>query len=143
MKISGYIMMLLVVGAVFFIFAQMISEANENYPSTNINSSVWDSKYDFANGINNDTAPLQQAFSDIENPDKGWFSKLISGIAAIPWAVIKLPVILFSALAMGGIMVTGFLGIFGIPAYIVTVVLIMMVVWGIIKLIEAFHRWYL
>lgn len=148
MKLSTLFEILLVVGVVFFIFAMMVNEANDTY-SANLTltgssyaNGSYSSDYDFATQINATIAPVQGALSDITDTDKGWFSKIVSGITAIPWAVITLPVAIFQSIKIGSTMITGFLALFGIPAYIILVVLIMVVVWAVVKLVELFHRWY-
>lgn len=140
MKISTFVSLLLGVGVVFFIFAQMATESNTAY-NTNINTSKWDQKYNYANRVNNTISPIQTAFSNIEDDNVGWFSKLSSGIVAIPRAVIALPVLLFSSFSIGGEMITGFMNEIGAPVYLLTVGLIMLIIWGIFKLLEVYQRW--
>jgi hypothetical protein len=143
-------MMLLCVGGVIFIFASMVHEANIYYPDADLNSSEWgtykdnntvNSKYDFASQVNDKIKPIKTAIEKIQDSDTGWFSKIVSGIAAIPYAVIILPVLLFDALTIGGTLITGFMTTLGIPSYIITVALIMMIVWGVFKILEAYQRW--
>lgn len=140
MKISTFLLILVTVGVVFFLFASMVSEANSYY-GTDINSSEWDEEYDYANTINTKITPLKTSLETIETPETGWFIKILAGIAAIPKAVTLLPTLLFSGFSIGSSMFTGFFTILGIPGYILTVVLISITIWGVIKLIEVFQRW--
>jgi len=128
------------VGVIFFVFAQMATEANTKY-STNINNTDWDTKYNYASRVNNTIAPIKTAFENIEDDNVGWFSKLTSGIAAIPRAVIALPVLLFSSFSIGGEMIGNFATTLGIPLFIVNIFLIILIVWGIFKLVEIYQRW--
>lgn len=143
-------MMLLCVGGIIFIFANMVHEANIYYPDADLNSSDWgtyednntvSSDYDFASEVDSKIQPIKSAIEKIQDSETGWFSKIVSGIAAIPYAVIILPVLVIDALTIGGALITGFMAMLGIPAYITTVALIMMVVWGIFKILEAYQRW--
>ena len=140
MKISAYISIILVIGIVFFIFAMMGQEAAVNYPAAGINSSAV-VQYDYSTQINSTIAPVQGALQNIESSDTGWFSKITSGLAAIPYAVILIPRLLFDSILYGGAITTGILGSFGVPTYILFVVLIMIVVWAVFKLLEIYQRW--
>jgi len=141
MKISTFISILLVVGGIFFLFASMVAETNTQYPDADINSSIWSNKYNYADRINTSIAPIQQAFVDIEDDNLGWFTKLVSGIAAIPRAIITLPILIFSGFAIGGEMITGFATAIKLPAYILQVILVMLIAWGLFKLVDTFARW--
>jgi predicted PurR-regulated permease PerM len=140
MKISTFVATIVIIGAVFFLFAQMVKEGNSTY-SSNINSSEWDTKYDYVNRVNDTIAPIQKSFNDIQDENNGWFTKLTAGITAIPRAIISIPVMLFSAFSIGGGFISGVFTAFGLPVYLLTVALLLLVIWGIFKLIELFGRW--
>ena len=140
MKISAYISIILVVGVVFFIFAMMGQEAATNYPAAGINSSAV-VQYDYSVQINNSIAPMQSAMQSIESSDTGWFSKITSGLAAIPYAVILIPRLLFNSIVYGGAITSGVFMSLGTPTYIILVVLIMIVVWAVLKSAEVYQRW--
>lgn len=140
MKLSVFLATLLLVGAVFFVFATMIDESN-SILGTDINTSSWKNQYDYATNINATVAPIEAKLKVIDQ-DESWFSKLTAGITAIPYAVITFVIGIFAGFSIGGAMATGFLTTLGVPAYIITVVIIMIVTWGIAKLIELLHRWY-
>lgn len=143
MKISTYIELMLVVGVIFFVFAMMINESAIQYPETNMTDNEMADKYDFSTQINNSFAPLSSAIQQVGNPDVGFFSKLASGLAAIPYAVILLPSVAIQTLAYGFTLLTGGFIALSVPVYILTVVFIIMLVWVVIKLIEVFQRWYI
>jgi hypothetical protein len=141
MKLSTFLMTLLVVGAVFYVFAAMIDESNTNL-GTDINSSAWKDKYDYASNIQNLTAPIETKLKVLDS-DEAWYSKIAAGLSAVPYALITFVIGMFAGFSIGGTMATGFLTAFAIPSYIIGVVIIMIVTWGITKLIEAIYRWYL
>ena len=140
MKISTFIGILVVIGVIFFVFASMVNESNSYY-GTSIDSENLTGKYDYASSINSSIDPIRKSLETIESEDTGWFTKITAGIAAIPRAVTLLPVMLYSAFSIGGSMITGFFTTLGIPNYILTVALILVLVWGVFKLIEVFQRW--
>jgi hypothetical protein len=143
MKISTFIAILVIVGAVFFIYAQMVSEANTNYADANINSGAWNSSYDYSSTINGSVAPLQSSLSQLTNENTGWFSKIAAGIAAIPLAITLLPNLLINGFGIANNMITGFFTVFGLPAYLILVCFLLLTTWGIFKLLEALQRWQL
>ena len=140
MKISSFIMILLMIGMVFFVFSQMASEANTKY-GPKINNTDWETKYNYVSRVNSTISPLKSSFDNIEDDNIGWFSKLTSGIAAIPRAVIALPALLVSSFSIGGEMISNFATALGVPVFILNIFLTALIVWGIFKLIEAFQRW--
>ena len=141
MNFSTFITVILLAGGFFFIFAQMTNEAQDLYPEANINDSQIEGQYDYVNDVNDTISPLQETFKKIEDPEVGWFSKLVSGIAAVPYAIIKIPGLVFSTFGYGGSLVFGILTTFSFPTYLLILVGVMIVVWGITKLISVYHRW--
>jgi hypothetical protein len=139
MKLSVLVTFILLTSAVFFIFSQMVSESNDLYGS-NINSSEWDSKYDYVNDINGTISPLYQKFTVIQDETQGFFTKLAAGITAIPYAVIVFPQVIFGSLVVTGKISTGFLAALAIPGYIITLLLVGILTWALFKLLEFFQR---
>jgi len=140
MKISTFIMIILVISGFFFIFGSMSKEAKLYYPDANINDSQWYGKYDYVSRVNTSIAPLQTSFETIQDENKGWFTKLTSGIAAIPAAVIAIPTLLFGSFVMGGSLITGLFTTMNVDIYLIILACVMVVVWGIFKLIGMYNR---
>jgi hypothetical protein len=134
-------MVILVISGFFFIFGLMSEETKIYYPEANLNDSAWAGKYDYVDSINESIAPLQNSFNKIQDENVGWFSKLTSGIAAIPAAVIAIPTLLFGSFITGGAVITGTFTTLKIHIYFIVLVCVMIVVWGIFKLIEMYNRW--
>ena len=140
MKISTLITILLFVGVVFFAINLMVSEAEDKY-GTDINTTSWKGKYDYAESINESVDPLIGAIDDIANEDKGWLEKVGAGFTGIISAVILLPAIVWDSFRMGGGLITGVFSSIGLPAYLISVFIIALIVWGVFKLVEFFQRW--
>jgi hypothetical protein len=140
MRFSTLITMLLVTGVILFVAGMMIEEADMVY-NTDINTSKWEGKYDYATQVNSSINPLIDSFEKIQDEDIGWFTKLTAGISAVPKAVVLIPSLIFQSLRMGGNLITGVLTSLSIPLYIITVAIIMLLVWGVFKLVEFFQRW--
>lgn len=141
MKISTFVMVILAIAGVISVFVLMTQEAATNYPAQNINTESWSGSYDYSSEINETISPLQETFSKIEDENTGWFTKLTSGIAAIPLAVIRIPVLLFKTFSIGGSLVLSSFAAFHLPLALAVIVGVMILVWGIFKLIEIYQRW--
>lgn len=141
MKISTFIFFLLVISGFFFIFGLMSQEGANLYPSANINDSEWRNQYDYVDEVNETIAPMQTAFEDIQDENKGWFSKVVSGIAAVPAAVVAIPTLVLGSFTSFGSLVSGLFLTLKVPPYLLLLVLVMVIVWGVFKLIEVYQRW--
>lgn len=141
MKLSTFIMMFLIIAGFMFVFGLMSSEAKTYYPNATINDSAWVGKYDFSEEINSSTAPLIESLEDIQNEETGWFSSVLSGIVAVPKAVIGLAKLFLGSFSHGSSIITGTLFTLGISATLVAIIIIMIIVWGIMKLIAIYQRW--
>lgn len=140
MNFSTFVMFLLVVSGIFFMFASMTAETNSQYSDANINTSQWEGRYDYVAGINSTIAPLKQKFDVITDEKQGFFTKLASGIAAIPYAIIIFPQVVFGGLSLGSNVSVGLLAALAIPSYIILLVTVMILVWALFKLVEFFQR---
>jgi len=141
MKISTSIQIFLVIAAFMFIFGLMSQESKDYYPDANINDTEWYGQYDYSSQINNSITPLKNSFEVIGDSEKGWWSKITSGIVAIPQAVIAFAGLTIGSFYYGGAMVTGTLTTLKVPIILIVIIIIMIVVWGIFKLVETYQRW--
>ena len=155
MKISSFIIFLIIVSAVFATYGLMVYDANEQYHDTipnyvNLSSAEWSDggatgvagggKFDFVDGINGTVGPLQDKFKVLSNENEGWFSKLTAGITAIPYAILLVPDVLWNTVVMGTLIITAFLTVLGIPVWFIIAGSVMVLVWAIFKLLEFFQR---
>jgi len=140
MKLSTFVQYILLVGAVFFIFALVVQDINDNYSDVDINTTEWEDQYDYVSNINSTISPLETKFKVIQDEEAGFFTKLTAGITAIPYAVIIFPQVIFGSLEIGGNITTGFLTALAIPAYIIMVVMVSILIWSLFKLLEFFQR---
>lgn len=141
MKISTLVITILMCAAVVAMFTLMLDEAKVKYPNANIDTSEWDNNYSYSEQINDSIAPMQEAFNDIQDENKGWFSKIATGIVAVPLAVINIPILLFKVFGIGGNMVASAFSYFNFPVAILSIFIIAIIVWGVFKLVEIYNRW--
>lgn len=140
MKISSFVTIILIIAAVFFIFALMVGEVNDQYPTSSLNSSEYDSQYDYIGNINDTFFPIESAFRTIQDENAGWFSKLSEGITAIPYALLIIPQALFGSLVYGGNIMVAFFTLWNLPAKIITLGIVILLMWGVFKLVEFFNK---
>jgi len=141
MKFSTFVIFLLFVSGIFFIFAMMYTEGNQQFSGVNASSAEWNSSYDYLAKVNSTVSPLEVKFKTIQDENAGWFSKLAAGISAMPYAVIIFPQVIFGALELSGGMTTGFLTALAIPGYLILLILVSLLIWGIFKLVEQFTQY--
>jgi len=141
MKISAMLFFVLIIAGFIFIFASMINEANTQYPSANINATVWNSsKYNYAGNIESQLKPLQDRFAQITDTDTGFFTKIGAGIIAIPYAIILVPSVVIGSMGVLGNIATSLLTDMGIPAALILLVTIGILIWGVLKMVEFFNK---
>lgn len=140
MRLSAVFYLIIMIGGIFFTFASMVQEANTTFPDADINSSAWDSQYDLSDSVSNYVAPLEYSFRHISDPNVGFFTKIGLGLVAIPYAIISFPLVAFNVLALGMNIIIGFAVTLSIPTKIITLITLLGVVFGIMKLIELWQR---
>ena len=139
MKISTLISVMVMVSAIFFIFSSMVQESNEQYPEVNINSSDWEDRYDYVEDINSSVYPIEEKLKVIQDENAGFFTKIGAGITALPYAIIVVPHATFNSISIASKMIIDFFMVFGLPSYIITIALLLLLVWAIFKLVEFFQ----
>lgn len=138
MRLSGFILMILVVGLIFAIVGSIVSDFETQYPDVEVNKS-WSSKYDFSSEINEIVSPLKTRFETIT--DTGWFSRIEAGITAVPIAIITVPAVLFKTVSYGITIFSGVGADVGIPPAIITFGIIAILVIIIFALVAFWRRY--
>ena len=139
MKISSFVKFMVIIAAVFFIFALMIKDIADYYPDANINISEWEDKYDYIDDINKTTAPIEKKLQAIQDTDSGWF-QLALGVTAIPYAIMVVAVSVFGGIGFAGEMIVNFFAVFNLPAQIVAAAILLLSLFGIFKLLEWYQK---
>lgn len=126
MKISGYILIVLMISFCFTLVGNIVYDMNVYYPDINIDTSSWNASYDYSMQINKSISGLQERFEILGDEEKGWFPKLTAGISVIPLVIIYIPTILFDTIGFGTKIMVGVLPDIGIPAWVITYLIIAM-----------------
>jgi len=140
MKLSVMITFVLIISAVFFMFALMVNEGKIDNPDANPNITEWENQYNYVNDVNDTVAPLIDKLQKVSDPEQGWFVRIVSGIAAVPYFILLVPQVMFGAFIYESQIIISFLGVFAIPAFIVGIVLISLILFIVFKLVEFFQR---
>lgn len=140
MKISVFVVVLLMIGVILFVVVEMVKEAEQIY-DIEINKTEWEGKYDYAAELNDSFQPIKKSIDSIADEEKGWLEKVGAGFTGIIAAVIFLPSLVGHMGLLGGQLITGLGGSLGIPGYLLLVFIMMIFIWGIFKLLEFLQRW--
>lgn len=140
MKISLMITFIIIVGIVFLGFTTMSNDLNTQYTNgTEINTSLWSGKYNYTNQVNNSISPLVEDFNNIADENSGWFTRLGSGIVAIPHAVVGVASLALTSLGSLGGIVSNAGNAIGIPPAVIygfIVILTIMVLTGLLSFFQ-------
>ena len=115
-------------------------EAQTYYPEANIDDSEWVGQYNYAEEINESTYDIQVALNNIGDENKGWFVNILSGIAAIPKAVIGLVSLVLKSFYLGGVIITGTLTTLNVSSTIIWIIIAAILIWGIFKLVDYYYK---
>lgn len=88
MRTSTIIYMILILGIITISFGIYGSELNNAYPNDNEINTTFENDYDFSTEVQSKTEDLKGYIENAQDADNGWFTRIASGIIAIPWAVI-------------------------------------------------------
>lgn len=121
-------------------YAMMVSEANNQFSDSGLNSSEWEDRYDYIDDINETFSPLEQSLKTVQDEETGWFDKIQEGLSALPYVLIIVPQTVFGSLVFGGEIIVGFFGAWNLPSKIVVLATVILLVWAIFKLIEYFNK---
>lgn len=139
MKLSGYILIILMTGLCFAIVGSIVNDFAVYYPDVQINTS-WETKYNYANSINQSVSGVKERFDIIEDEDTGWFTKLTAGIEAVPLAIITVPRVMFETIATGFTIVSDLGKEIGIPPFVITITIIAIIIIVLFALVSFWHR---
>lgn len=145
MKLSGYVLIFLLVGIVFISWNLLIEDFEKNYVETGISnvsgvSSNYTDKFDYSDSINDSIGPMFVSFQELGD-DAEWYEKLIATGFAIPKIIIGFPIAI-ATIAINSINgLTLFFNILGIPEVIVIAAMIGLIVYIVFKFVELWRSY--
>lgn len=140
MKITTVMTFIVLVGIIMLGFKSLSSDLNTSYNDNQINTSKWDTKYNKIEDVNGSVGKLVDKFQKITDEDAGFFTKIGSGIVAIPYAVILFPLIALEGAATLVTIMTTAAADFGVPPQIVVGFIVLITIFIVAKLLEYFQK---
>ena len=113
-------------------------ELNQIYSDNPIDTSNF-SGYDKIETIRNSTDDIYENFQTLGAEDKSWFQKIGAGIVAIPYAVIKMPIMVVVAIGALTEFITNGLGGF-VPYPIILASITFLIIYAVREFLQFFQR---
>ncbi len=139
MKLSMFILLILVVGLSFSLVGSIIHDFETQYPEVNVNT-TWEDDYDYSSEINESVYGIKTRFDIIGSEETGWFSKLTAGISAVPLAIIFIPVVIFKTMAYAINIISSIPKIISVPPYVIIFGIVALIVVILFGLVSFWHR---
>lgn len=139
MKISEYIIIVLIIGMSFTAFGMILTDLETSYPDIEINKTVWEGKYNFTERINDSAFELKEKLDDIANPT-GWTDFALTTITAMPTVVANVALILLFSMGRGSDIFSGILSSLGVPPIIIGVGTVIIIILVLFAAISFYHR---
>ena len=142
MDLKGYVLSVLLVGLVITTVGLIVSDLETQYPDVDVNTSSWAGKWNYVEDINDSVDDLKTSLEKLGDEEVGWFTKLVEGALAIPWAVIKMiSTTLFFATTKGIIIISEIGLTLGLPPTILAFGIVALIVIIVFKLMQFWRRY--
>ena len=138
MKISEYIIIVLIIGMSFTAFTMIINDLETQYPDVSINKTSWEGEYNYSDAINVSASSLKSDIDKIGDETGGW--QVFSAIVAIPKAVLNVVSILFLSIVFGLSIFSGILDTIGVPPFVTMVGTVIIIIVVLFAAISFYHR---
>ncbi len=140
MKLSGYILIIIMVASLFLMMGSIVNDMNTWYPAVTVDTS-WNNSYSsYATEINKSMYGLQTSLEKIGDAN-GWFSAVVSGITAIPKAITTIPKVIFQSMGFGINILSDTAQEIGIPPVIVAMGIISLIVIIMFAIVSFWQRY--
>lgn len=145
-KMVTFAGMILLVSAIFIIVGFMLDDFDSYYIDSGISdaqklNSTYRTGFDETDSLNSTVSPIKEAFDDIGDEDAGWWEITLGSLEALPIAIISLPGVFFSILAIGISQLTTFSLNLNIPSALALVGVVGILIYGLFKMVETFRRY--
>jgi len=135
MKLSSYILLILMIGLVFALVGNIIHNFETQYPDVSINTS-WENKYNYQEELAQNQTTLMRMIEKMNDEETGWFFRTLIGVAAVPVAIFTAIAIMLNSLKYGTIIITNLGKDIGIPSFVIPfaiTALTIIILWGILS----------
>jgi len=138
MRVTEILLVVVVIGVFAYLTISGSQQINEIYIDNPIDTSNF-SGYDKIEDISEDANDIYKNFQTLGAEDTSWFQKIGAGIVAIPYAVIKMPIMVVTAITA----LTTFIddGLGGkVPATIIFACITILIIMGVREFLQFFQR---
>lgn len=140
MKLGTFVMMILVVALALAMYGYAIADMQTAYPEVQVNTSSWSGSYDYISEINESTSAIKEDFRKIGD-SQTWFGGALTGLVAIPSAVINAVKLILDSISYGNSILTGVLtDVLHVPPAIIYIMEVGLLVVVIFALISFWQR---
>lgn len=137
MRISGYVMLVLMIGLIFTSVSLIVDDLSNHY-DTDANFS--EDGFIYGTETSSSMKGLQTSLETLGDEDQGWFSKLGAGITAIPYAVIASVGEIFKSQGYLSSMITKTGSQLNLSPNVIGILITMLVISVIFAIITFLHR---
>lgn len=138
MRATEYLIIVVMIGVFAYLTISGSEQLNESYPDNPIETSNF-SGYDKVESIRNSTDDIYKNFQVLGSEDSSWYSKIGAGIVAIPYAVIKLPIMVVVAITALSEFITEGLGD-KVPYPIILAMVTFLIIYAVREFLQFFQR---
>ena len=138
MRVTELLLIVVVIGVFAYLTVSGSQQMNSIYPDNPIDTSNF-SGYDQIETIGEDADEIYKNFRTLGAEDTSWFQKIGAGIVAIPYAVIKMPIMVASAIGV----LTSFIdtGLGGkVPYTIILAGITILIIYAVREFLQFFQR---
>lgn len=140
MKLSGFIMVVLIIGLAFAIIGSIVGDMEQAYPEIDVNTS-WETGYNYTGDIEAAINPLKTQFEILGDEEEAWFpKKLVAIVAAIPAAIISIPAVIIVTMAHGVSIMSKAGSEVGIPPFVISIGIVALTIIIIFAIASFWHR---
>lgn len=139
MKPTDYLVFIVFIGLIVGVVSLSIGDFNTMNVGNDINLTGLNETYDKVQEINEDVNESVQSFQRLADDDASWFSKISSGIVAIPKVVIALPLLIIKSGVLLSTMISESLtGV--VPPFVIFGILSLILIMILRRFMEFFQR---
>jgi len=138
MRATELLLIVVIIGVFAYLTVSGSQQFNEFYPENQIDTSNF-SGYNQIEKIGEDANDIYENFQTLGAEDTSWFQKIGAGIVAIPYAVIKMPIMVVSAVGV----LTSFIddGLGGkVPYTIILAGITILIIYAVREFLQFFQR---
>ena len=141
MRATEYLAFIVIVGLIAGFLVLGANEFNNAYPEsgTQISTENITDNYDKIENINTGVNKSIENFKKLGDDEGSWFTGLVGGLYAIPYAIIQLPILIIDGVSVMTDFISNALGVY-IPAWAVLVILALLFIDILRRFLEFFGK---